>query len=149
MPALQSDELVFRLVRMSFTNSPPLPTKEGLTVAWSLHDPPEPAGTSSSQPLLGSSRNAPLRCVRTTNGCERDWGTSEESSRTPCVGDYICTVSSVTKYSHLIGYQLPWFSTFIPRHEKFLQFDWLRAVVFQLDLKYLHVKIINLLWVVV
>ena len=34
-------------------------------------------------------------------------------------------------------------------HEKFLQFDWLRAVVFQLNLKYLHVKIINLLRVVV
>ena len=32
---------------------------------------------------------------------------------------------------------------------KFLQFDWLRAVVFQLDLKYLHVKITNLLRVVV
>ena len=28
-------------------------------------------------------------------------------------------------------------------------FDWLRAVVFQLDLKYLHVKITNLLRVVV
>ena len=26
-------------------------------------------------------------------------------------------------------------------HEKFQQFDWLRAVVFQLNLKYLHVKI--------
>ena len=34
-------------------------------------------------------------------------------------------------------------------HQKFLQFDWLRAVVFQLNLKYLHVKITNLLWVVV
>ena len=34
-------------------------------------------------------------------------------------------------------------------HEKFLQFDWLRAVLFQLNLKYLHVKITNLLWVVV
>ena len=34
-------------------------------------------------------------------------------------------------------------------YEKFLQFDWLRAVVFQLNLKYLHVKITNLLWVVV
>ena len=34
-------------------------------------------------------------------------------------------------------------------HEKFLQFDWFRAVVFQLNLKYLHVKITNLLWVVV
>ena len=30
-------------------------------------------------------------------------------------------------------------------HEKFLQFDWLRAVVFQLNLKYLHAKITNLL----
>ena len=29
-------------------------------------------------------------------------------------------------------------------HEKFLQFDWLRAVIFQLNLKYLHVKITNL-----
>ena len=38
---------------------------------------------------------------------------------------------------------------FILLHEKFLQFDWLRAVVFQLNLKYLHVKITNLLWVVV
>ena len=34
-------------------------------------------------------------------------------------------------------------------HEKLLQFDWLRAVVFQLNLKYLHVKITNLLRVVV
>ena len=30
---------------------------------------------------------------------------------------------------------------FILLHQKFLQFDWLRAVVFQLNLKYLHVKI--------
>ena len=34
-------------------------------------------------------------------------------------------------------------------HEKFVQSDWLRAVVFQLNLKYLHVKITNLLRVVV
>ena len=38
---------------------------------------------------------------------------------------------------------------FILLHEKFLQFDWLRAVLFQLNLKYLHVKITNLLHVVV
>ena len=40
---------------------------------------------------------------------------------------------------------------FVLLHEKFLQFDDLiRAVVFQLNLKYLpvHVKITNLLWVV-
>ena len=34
-------------------------------------------------------------------------------------------------------------------HEKFLQFDWLKAVVFRFNLKYLHVKIKNLLRVVV
>ena len=34
-------------------------------------------------------------------------------------------------------------------HEKLLQFDWLRAVVFQLNLKYLRVKITSLLQVVV
>ena len=38
---------------------------------------------------------------------------------------------------------------FILVHEKFLQFDWLRELVFQLNLKYLHVRITNLLWVVV
>ena len=38
---------------------------------------------------------------------------------------------------------------FILKHEKLLQFDWLRAVVFQLNLKYLHLKITNLLRVVV
>ena len=37
---------------------------------------------------------------------------------------------------------------FILLHEKFLQFDWLRAVVFQLTLKHLQVKITNLLRVV-
>ena len=32
-------------------------------------------------------------------------------------------------------------------HEKFLQFDWLGAVAFQLNLKNLHAKITNLLQV--
>ena len=44
---------------------------------------------------------------------------------------------------------IPFISYFILLHEKFLQFDWLRAMVFQLYLKYLHVKITTLLWVVV
>ena len=39
--------------------------------------------------------------------------------------------------------------TTIILYEKFLQFNWLRTVVFQLILKYLHVKITNLLQVVV
>ena len=34
-------------------------------------------------------------------------------------------------------------------HEKFLQYDWLRAAVFEVNLKYLHVKITNLLLIVV
>ena len=38
---------------------------------------------------------------------------------------------------------------FILLHGKFLQFDWFRVVVFQLNLKYLHVKMTNLLRVVV
>ena len=38
---------------------------------------------------------------------------------------------------------------FILLQEKFLQFDWPKAVVFDLNLKYLHVKITNLLQVVV
>ena len=33
---------------------------------------------------------------------------------------------------------------FILQQEKFVQFDCLRAVIFQLNLKYLHVKITNL-----
>ena len=52
-----------------------------------------------------------------------------------------------TKIKKLFSYIL--ILTFILLHEKFLQFDWLRAVVFQLNLKYLHVKITNLLRVVV
>ena len=39
--------------------------------------------------------------------------------------------------------------SFILLHEKFLLFDWLRAVVFQLNWKYLHVKITKPLRVVV
>ena len=34
-------------------------------------------------------------------------------------------------------------------HEKFLQLDWLRVVVFELNLKYVHVEITNLLRVAV
>ena len=45
--------------------------------------------------------------------------------------------------------QNEWFLSFILLHEKFLQFDWVRAVVFQLNLKYLNVKITKLLRVVV
>ena len=45
--------------------------------------------------------------------------------------------------------KVPQVNSVILLREKFLQFDWLRAVVFQLNLKYLHVKITNLLGVVV
>ena len=45
--------------------------------------------------------------------------------------------------------QNEWFLSFILLHEKFRQFDWVRAVVIQLNLKYLNVKITKLLRVVV
>ena len=40
-------------------------------------------------------------------------------------------------------------TTIILLHEKFLQYDWLRAMVFQLNLKYVHVKITKLLRAVI
>ena len=52
------------------------------------------------------------------------------------------------KRQTLIYTTWPSFSLYTTTWE-FLQFDWLRAVVFQLNLKYLHVKITNLVWVVV
>ena len=53
--------------------------------------------------------------------------------------------ASITTFSHPVrGIYF-----FILPFEKLLQFDWPRAVVFQLNLKYLHVKVTNLLWVVV
>ena len=38
-------------------------------------------------------------------------------------------------------WELNYIFMFILLHEKFLQFDWIRAVVIQLNLKHLHVKI--------
>ena len=55
----------------------------------------------------------------------------------------------VKKKSISLLWELNSISMFILLHEKFLIFDWLRAVVFQLNLKYLHVKITNLVRVVV
>ena len=48
------------------------------------------------------------------------------------------------KFEKKIDIKNPIIIRFILLHEKFLQFDWLRVVVFQLNLKYLHVKITNL-----
>ena len=55
----------------------------------------------------------------------------------------------VKKKSISLLWELNSIFMFILLHEKFLIFDWLRAVVFQLNLKYLHVKITNLVRVVV
>ena len=55
----------------------------------------------------------------------------------------------VKKKSISLLWELNSIFMFILLHEKFLIFDWLRAVVFQLNLKYLHVKITNLLRVVI
>ena len=60
---------------------------------------------------------------------------------------YLCSFNA--HYSHEHAGETLTFTLLILLHQKFLQFDWLRAVVFQLNLKYLHVKITNLLWVVV
>ena len=57
--------------------------------------------------------------------------------------------SEKLKVFYMKGFLFYAIINFILLHEKLLQFDWLRAVVFQLDLKYLHVKITNLLQVVV
>ena len=48
-----------------------------------------------------------------------------------------------SKYIFLPQFRLMMFQSFILLHEKFLRFDRLRAVVFQLNLKFLHVKITN------
>ena len=60
-------------------------------------------------------------------------------------------VEGKREYRRLINLRLPKNIkyTVLLLHEKLLQFDWLRAVVFQLNLKYLHVKITKLLRVVV
>ena len=60
---------------------------------------------------------------------------------------YMCTKVNIN--IQVNGGKLGKINVVILLHEKFLQFDWLRAVVFQLKLKYLHVKITNLLQVVV
>ena len=55
--------------------------------------------------------------------------------------------SPIQDYTHPDNHAQPTYVILL--HEKLLQFDWLRAVVFQLNLKYLHVKITNVLRVVV
>ena len=80
------------------------------------------------------------------------WFWFRESSH--CFANLIHVITTITKFSNLVGYHLPWFQPLILLHEKYLhekylQFDWLRAMVFQLNLKYLHAKITNLLWLVV
>ena len=76
---------------------------------------------------------------------------------------HLSTVSDVLEYCLRITAFCPFLKTSISLrlrlnpentsiillHEKFLQFDWLKAMVFQLNLKYLHVKITKQLMVVV
>ena len=64
--------------------------------------------------------------------------------------EIILVISNRTRAARSFDFEITrMISHLILLHEKFLQFNWLRAVVFQLNLKYLHVKITNLLWVVV
>ena len=52
------------------------------------------------------------------------WFWFRESSH--CFANLIHVITTITKFSNLIGYHLPWFQPFILPHEKYLQFDWLR-----------------------
>ena len=52
-------------------------------------------------------------------------------------------------YHHCHYYYYYYYIAIILLHEKFLQIDWLRAAVFQLNMNYLHVKITKPLRVVV
>ena len=56
----------------------------------------------------------------------------------------------VTNYNSLafLDVQLLYVMFFMLLRDKFLRLDWLGAVVFQLNLKYLHVKITTL-WLVI
>ena len=65
------------------------------------------------------------------------------------VSDAPKSIKTMTIYSKYFTVCFDSIPGFILLHEKLLQFDWLRAVVFQLNLKYLHVKITNLLRVLV
>ena len=62
---------------------------------------------------------------------------------------FVITLIYYVMKSYAKKNQWIFFFKLILLHEKFLQFDWLRAVVVQLNLKYLHEKITNLLQVVV
>ena len=67
----------------------------------------------------------------------------------PASTDYLQTVcNAIAKLIEADGMETPLtdnflITIFILLHEKFLHFDWLRAVVFLLNLKYLLVKITN------
>ena len=68
--------------------------------------------------------------------------------KTPGTGYQKMSFSNKTNVFFVFNYSES-FPIFILPQDKFLQFDWLRAVAFLLNLKYLHVKITNLLRVVV
>ena len=72
--------------------------------------------------------------------CQQDQLTALQSNHGSVLGEVHSMVKS--KFNLRV-------TRFILLHQKFLQCDWLRAVVFQRNLKYLDVKITNLLWVVV
>ena len=84
------------------------------------------------------------------------WGTHSLRNRyigCPCIC-YASFQSFHTFRGHptslaFLDVRLLYVKFFMLLHDKFLQFDWLGAMVFRLNLKYLHVKITNLLLVIV
>ena len=71
-----------------------------------------------------------------------DWKDNPTSNinRRHVTGKNYLTIS-FPKLQEKIMMMMMMITIIIPLHKKLLQFDWLRAVVFQLNLKYLHVKI--------
>ena len=90
--------------------------------------------TSFSFPSQVANLNGKLTATQTTL-TTRDQELREKETEVGNVFETrkaVLTVRRRSRPSYFIHYTTPW---------EFLQFDWLRAVVFQLNLKYLHVKI--------
>ena len=98
--------------------------------------------TSFSFPFQVANLNGKLTATQTTL-TTRDQELREKETEVGNVFETrkaVLTVGRRSRHSYFIYYTTTW---------EFLQFDWLRAVVFQLNLEYLHVKITNLSLVVV
>ena len=90
--------------------------------------------TSFSFPSQVANLNVKLTATQTTlTTCDQELREKEtEVGNVFETRKAVLTVGRRSRHSYFIYYTTTW---------EFLQFDWLRAVVFQLNLEYLHVKI--------